>query len=175
MANRVSITLAREHEDAYAHASSPIQSLFPHMLSQMDRLIEREHEIQGVDIFDIAFAHWLRDAENALSDLTGSICVLVRLPLVHPDDAALQKITYLFHAIMSAETNEQAAKARSRAKMFSGSLTNSYGGRTTCETGRLLMRSRVLLSELMSLDIYSLHPDEHIMLDGPETLAQVMH
>ena len=160
MADSAVITPASANEDAFDIEPSPINLLFSKLLGQMVTVIDREKEIDGVDIFDPAFKAWLSGAENALDAFTQSVCVLSNLSPMIASDVPLRRTARLIHAMINAASRSELATARSNIVLYAGNFLDNgsaYIGRDTVDQ---LRRCRALLKVLMQLDLYRHSPDD---------------
>lgn len=57
-----------------APALSALALCFSAFLTAFEAFIEAEHDLEQVDGFDSAYAHWLRDAELAQEQMTSALC-----------------------------------------------------------------------------------------------------
>ena len=160
MADSAIITPASANEDAFDIEPSPINLLFSKMLGQMVTVIDREKEIDGVDIFDPAFKAWLSGAENALDAFTQSVCVLSNLSPMIASDVPLRRTARLIHAMINAASRSELATARSNIVLYAGNLLDHEGAYIGRDTVGQLKRCRALLKVLMQLDLYRHSPDD---------------
>ncbi|TCT27952.1 hypothetical protein [Martelella mediterranea] len=119
MAKHAPNTPPAANEDSYfpsSLTSSPVALLFSAMLARLEHFVAAEQEIDGVsDVFDPAYAKWLRDAEDALDHVTNALTVLQYLPVLSEGDDALLQFSAALMDIFGSETAPEASAARVKA------------------------------------------------------------
>ena len=162
-------------EDASVFRHTPTSQLFSRLLADLGVLIERERDIEHVDVFDPAFSNWLRDAERAHSSVMSGLLSLLDSPVQRAEDRALQRMALGLQALMKTEAPGEFKRIYDVIHRFPSAFLcpgpSAFARRSTAMLATMRTRMTDLLSLTAYVDDYDIAPDAEVPDSVPFALA----
>ncbi|HRM74878.1 MAG TPA: hypothetical protein PLI13_09310 [Paracoccus sp. (in: a-proteobacteria)] len=140
-----------------------ISSAFAALLDALSRHALAERGIEDVDIWDLAFCHWLTEAEQVFTEVTTLIGVIRRADPARVEDRVLQRLTTLIDAMIGSE--EPGTFQRLHARLPVALFRCPGEGPAALQARWMLAAARRRIDALAQLATYADLPPE----EGPES------
>jgi len=139
-------------KDTHTYTPTPISKLFSTLLGALAVAIEAERDIEHVDVFDMAFSDWLKEAEAAWDQVTNIQYMLNKAPVSRTEDVPLKLLALLINMTMAAETPAELRVAQSLLQRNEPWLQCMDNTATAFRASSMLRQGRLLLSQIASLE-----------------------
>ena len=137
-----------------ALAPSRIMGCFSQLLVMLSALIEAERDLEHFDIWDIATAHWLRDAELAHTRVATLIGAIRNASSVLPADRKLQRVATLIDMMIGSEEPGTFQHPHRNLHRIDGLFRHAGAGPVARRVAELLAGARSRIDALATLSTF---------------------
>ncbi|MEI4469671.1 hypothetical protein [Frigidibacter sp. MR17.24] len=152
MATLTATTITPGSEDRYV--PSPISIAFSALLGTLALHIEAERDIEDVDIWDPAFANWLRDAEEIQTRLSRQVLALTDAEETRDEDEPLRRMAMLIEGMTGSEEPGTFQRLHPMVVHYEHLFRCEGTTATALRVDRMLLTAAQRLETMASLDIY---------------------
>lgn len=141
-------------ETPAALVPSRIMGCFSQLLVMLSALVEAERDLEHFDIWDIATAHWLRDAELAHTRVTTQLSMIRNASPVLPADRKLQRVATLIDMMIGSEEPGTFQHLHRNLPRIDGLFRHAGEGPVARRVAELLASARRRIDDLATLSTF---------------------
>ena len=130
----------------------------------LSALVEAERDLEHFDVWDIATAHWLRDAELAHARVTTLIGAIRNASSVLPTDRKLQRVAALIDMMIGSEEPGTFQRLHCNLHRIDGLFRHAGEGPVARRVAELLAGARSQIDALATLSTFV----DPIIIDDPD-------
>ena len=127
---------------------------FSQLLIALATLVEAERDLEHFDIWDLATDHWLREAEEAFTQVTTLVHRIRNAAPARLEDRKLQRVTTLLDTMIGSEEPGTFQRFHSRLHRFDWLFSHHGGSPLARRVAELLNVARRRIDELAELPCF---------------------
>lgn len=158
-------------EDPGTYTPTPVSAGFSALLVALSAMIEAERDIEDVDVFDPAFANWLRDAERAQDRVVDCLRMVREAELQRAEDRPLQRLAMLIDAVISSEEPGEFTRLHRLVPSHAALFRCAGNSAVARRVDHMLLAGLARIDDLAMLDTYANCPPH----EDPDILPETIH